>query len=123
MVWHSNNGSTNGMVKHPCDSKVWYHVHENLDLTFGQESRNVHMGLAADGVNHFKLQRSTWSTWLVMLHNYNIPPWLTTKKLFIMLVLLIPEKQSVISQFFDVYLAPLVEECNSYEKEFQHMTS
>ena len=110
MVWHSKNKSTDGMVRHPCDSKAWRHVHENVDPTFGLDSRNVHLGLAADGVNPFKLQRSTWSTWPVMLLNYNIPPWLTTKKFFIMLVLLIPGKQSVTAQFFDVYLAPLVEE-------------
>lgn len=110
MVWHSKNKSTDGMVRHPCDSKAWRHVHENVDPTFGLDSRNVHLGLVADGVNPFKLQRSTWSTWPVMLLNYNIPPWLTTKKFFIMLVLLISGKQSVTAQFFDVYLAPLVEE-------------
>ena len=110
MLWHSKNRSTYGMVRHPCDSRAWHHVHENVDPTFGHDPRNVHMGLAADGVNPFKLQRSTWSTWPIMLLNYNIPPWLTTKKFFIMLVLLIPGKQSVAAQFFDVYLAPLVEE-------------
>ena len=51
-----------------------------------------------------------YSTWPVMLLNYNIPPWLSTKKFFIMLALLIPGKQSVTSEFFDVYLEPLVEE-------------
>ena len=110
MVWHSKNRSTDGMIRHPCDSRAWHHVHESVDSTFGHDPRNVHMGLATDGVNPFKLQRSTWSTWPVMLLNYNIPPWLTTKKFFIMLVLLIPGKQSVTGQFFDVYLAPLVEE-------------
>ena len=110
MVWHSKNKSTDGMVRHPCDSKAWQHVHNNVDPTFGEDVRNVHMGLAADGVNPFKQQRSTWSTWPVMLLNYNIPPWLTTKKFFVMLALLIPGKQSVTSQYFDVYLAPLVEE-------------
>ena len=45
-----------------------------------------------------------------MLLNYNIPPWLSTKKFFIMLALLIPGKQSVTSEFFDVYMEPLVEE-------------
>ena len=110
MLWHSKNRSTDGMVRHPCDFRAWRHVHETVDSTFGEDPRNVHMGLAADGVNPFKLQRSTWSTWQVMLLNYNIPPWLTTKKFFIMLVLLIPRKQSVTGQFFDVYLAPLVEE-------------
>ena len=110
MVWHSKNKSTDGMVRHPCDSKAWQHIHNNVDPTFGEDVRNVHMGLAVDGVNPFKQQRSTWSTWPVMLLNYNIPPWLTTKKFFVMLALLIPGKQSVTSQYFDVYLAPLVEE-------------
>ena len=110
MVWHAKNTSTDGLVRHPCDSKAWKHVHENIDPSFSQEDRNIHLGLAADGVNPFKLQRANWSTWPVMLLNYNIPPWLTTKKFFIMLALLIPEKQFVTSQFFDVYLEPLVEE-------------
>ena len=110
MVWHAKNTSTDGLVRHPCDSKAWKHVHENIDPSFSQEDRNIHLGLAADGVNPFKLQRANWSTWPVMLLNYNIPPWLTTKKFFIMLALLIPGKQSVTSQFFDVYLEPLVEE-------------
>ena len=98
------------MVRHPCDSKAWQHVHNNVDPTFGEDARNLHMGLAADGVNPFKFHRSTWSTWPVTLLNYNIPPWLTTKNFFVMLALLIPGKQSVTAQFFDVYLAPLVEE-------------
>jgi hypothetical protein len=45
-----------------------------------------------------------------MLLNYNLPPWLSTKKFFVMLCLLIPGKQSVTSECFDVYLEPLVEE-------------
>ena len=45
-----------------------------------------------------------------MLLNYNLPPWLSTKKFFIMLCLLILGKQSVTSENFDVYMAPLVEE-------------
>jgi hypothetical protein len=47
---------------------------------------------------------------MVMLLNYNLPPWLSTKKFFLMLCLLIPGKQSVTSEFFDVYMAPLIEE-------------
>jgi hypothetical protein len=109
MVWHAKNTSSDGLVRHPCDSKAWKHVYENVDYSFGEEDRNIHLVMAADGVNPFKLQRTSWSTWPVMLLNYNIPLWLTTKKIFIMLALLIPEKQSVTSQFFDVYLEPLVE--------------
>ena len=54
MVWHSKNRSTDRMVRHPCDSKAWQHVHNNVDPTFGKDVRNVHMGFAADGVNPFK---------------------------------------------------------------------
>ena len=82
MVWHSKNRSIDNMVRHPCDSKAWQHVHDKVDLTFGEDERNVHMGLAADGANPFKLQRSTWSTWPMMLFNYSIPPWVTTKNFF-----------------------------------------
>jgi hypothetical protein len=110
MVWHAKNTSTGGLIRHPCDSKAWKHVHKNVDSSFGQKDRNIHLGMAADGVNPFNLQRTSWSTWPVMLLNYNIPPWLITKKFFIMSALLIPGKQFVTSQFFDVYLEPLVEE-------------
>jgi len=41
---------------------------------------NVHLTLSTDGVNTFKLSRLVWFTWHVLLLNYNIPPWLTTKK-------------------------------------------
>ena len=58
----------------------------------------------------FKQNQSSWSTWPVLLLNYNLPPWLTTKKFFVMLALLIPGRESVTSETFDVYLEPLVEE-------------
>ncbi len=28
MLWHSHNCSPNGMIKQPCDSKLWKHVHD-----------------------------------------------------------------------------------------------
>jgi hypothetical protein len=77
MLWHSQNSSLDGLVRHPCDSKAWKHVHEKFP-TFALNPRNVHLALAIDGVNPFKLTRSMWSTWLIMLLNYNFPPWLTT---------------------------------------------
>jgi hypothetical protein len=98
------------LVRHPCDSKAWRHFHKNVDLDFGRDPRNAHFALATDGVNPFKQNRSTWSTWHVLLLNYNLPSWLSTKKFFVILTLLIPGKQSVTSEVFDVYLQPLVEE-------------
>jgi hypothetical protein len=112
--WHSENRSNreggDNLVRHPCDSKAWHHFHSNVDPSFGNDNRNLRFALAADGVNPFKQTRSTWSTWPVTLLNYNLPPWLSTKKFFMLLALLIPRKQSVILEVFDVYLEPLVEE-------------
>ena len=78
--------------------------------SFASEPRNIRLGLATDGVNPFLVKRSTWSTWPVLLMNYNLPPWMTTKKHFIMLSLIIPGKRSVTGENFDIYLQPLLEE-------------
>jgi hypothetical protein len=114
LVWHAENRSNreggDGLVRHPCDSKAWQHFEENVDPSFANDPRNVHFALAADGVNPYKQNRTSWSTWPVLLLNYNLPPWLSTKKFFIMLALLIPGRESVTSDVFDVYLEPLVEE-------------
>jgi hypothetical protein len=96
MLWQSENRSDreggDNLVRHPCDSKAWKHFEENVDPLFKQDPRNIHFVLAVDGVNPFKRTRSTWSTWLVLSLNYNLPLWLCTKKFFIMLALLIPRK-------------------------------
>ena len=114
MVWHDENRSNrdggDGLVRHPCDSKAWQHFHENVDPSFATDARNAHFALAADGVNPYKQNRSSWSIWPVLLLNYNLLPWLTTKKFFVMLALLIPGKESVTSDVFDMYMEPLVEE-------------
>lgn len=120
MSWHLKNISQDGLVKHLCDFKAWKHIHEKYP-TFVAESKNVHLGLVVDGVNPFKLIRSNWSTWLVML-NYNLPPWLTTNKFFIMLGLLIPGKEFMIGENFDVYLHPFIGEFQKKNKQdFLHM--
>lgn len=45
-----------------------------------------------------------------MLLNYNLPPWLSTKKFFVLLALFILRIESITSDNFDVFLEPLVEE-------------
>jgi hypothetical protein len=79
-------------------------------MRFGEDAWNAHYALAADGLNPFQQNCSMWSTWPVMLLNYNLPPWLSTKKFFVLLALLIPRKQSVTSEVFDVYMEPLMED-------------
>ncbi len=63
-----------------------------------------------NGVNPFGVQRSNWSTWPMVMLNYNIPPWLTTQKHFVMLSLIISGPRFVMGEHFGVYLEPLLDE-------------
>jgi hypothetical protein len=85
-------------------------VLRHVDREFNNDLQNAHFALAADGVNPFKQTCSTWSMWLMILLNYNFPPWFSTKIFFVILALLIPGKQSVTFEVFDVYLQPPIEE-------------
>jgi hypothetical protein len=109
MTWHSRNKSTDGKVRHVPDSKAWAHIDRTWP-EFGGEPRNVRLGLATDGVNPFGEKSNAWSTSPVLFLNYNLPPWLVTKKLFLLLSMIIPGPNSVKSSNFDVYLAPVFEE-------------
>ncbi len=109
MLWHSGNMSINGLVWHVGDNKAWVHI-DALWLEFVEEPHNVKLGLTIDGVNPFGERNSSWSTWPILLFNYNLPPWLVTKKLFVMLVLIIPSKEFVKMHNIDVYMVLLIEE-------------
>jgi hypothetical protein len=89
MVWHWKNQSQDGLLRHAVDSKQWKFIDVHWP-TFSREVRNVQLGLVIVGVNPFAKKCSTWSTWPILLMNYSIPPWLTNKKHFIMLSLIIP---------------------------------
>ena len=76
---------------------------------FSEDPRNLRFALASDGINPHGVQRTTYSTWPVILMNYNLPPNLIMKRKFMMLSMLIggpsqPEND------IDVYLAPLIED-------------
>jgi hypothetical protein len=92
------------------------HTLKNSWPKFASDPCNVRLGFALDGVNPFKKQSTTWSTWPVIMLNYNLLPWLTFKKLFLMLSLLIPGKKSMKNNNIDVYMAPLLEELHELWK-------
>jgi hypothetical protein len=108
-TWYVNNKSVDGMVRHTAYSKQWKFVDEKYP-EFTTESRNIRLGLGTDGINPFSEKRSTHNLTPVVLLNYNLPPWLVTKKYFIMLSLLIPDKEIVTGRAFDTYLQPLLDE-------------
>ena len=107
--WHAKKEKAGDHVECVPDCKAWKHI-DSVYPEFASEERNIRLGLALDGVNPFSNQSLSHSTWPIVLLNYNLPPWLVTKRFFVILSLIIPGKKSVMSKNIDVYLSPLVEE-------------
>ena len=114
-VWHHFHKSEDGKMRHTADSPQWNFVHTELEPeagndSFGKDPRDLHLGLALDGMNPYSEKRSTQSLTPVIVFNYNLPPWMATKKYFVMLFLLIPTKLSLTGCNIDVFIQPLVDE-------------
>ena len=71
---------------------------------------SLRLGLIADGVCPHGNQSSRHSTWIILLAIYNFPAWLSTKKFFLNLSILIPGPKAPTSDTIDIYLKPLVRE-------------
>ncbi|KAL3682163.1 hypothetical protein R1sor_000185 [Riccia sorocarpa] len=89
------------------DSPAVAHIEETWS-EFARDPRHLRLGLASDGVSPYSIRSSTYSVWPMALMNYNIPPWLATKKGFILLALIVPGPKQ--TKNVDVFLQPLVEE-------------
>ena len=98
------------IMRHVSQSKQWEFINNRFQAEFGEEDRNVRMALVADGINPSGDKTSVYSLRPVLLLNYNLPPWLSTKKYFMLLAILIPRPKSVIGDHFDVFLNPLIDE-------------
>ena len=84
---------------------------DGIDMEgFGSKVQDVHIQVSIDAMCPFKLHRLTWSSWLVNSTLLNLPPWLCTKKNFMLLSLLISGQEQVPLENFDVFLEPLIEE-------------
>ncbi|KAG6387361.1 hypothetical protein SASPL_152548 [Salvia splendens] len=62
MRWLAENRTKDGYIRHLVDSPAW-NAFDSLHPTFAQESRNVRLGLASDGINPFKNMSVSHSTW------------------------------------------------------------
>ena len=58
-------------------------------LEFKDEPHNVRLSLAADDVSPFRELRSIYSVWPIFVINNNIPPWMSIKREYIMLTMII----------------------------------
>ena len=107
MAWHITLRLTYGIMHTLVDSPTWQHIKKQWPQ-FKKEPQHLYLVLDLNGVNPFGLRSTTWSTWPVVLVNYNIHPWLSIKKGHLPLALLIPGKYKV--KNMDVYLALVVDE-------------
>ena len=109
MTWIARERIEDGLVRHFSQSKSMMDIREKHP-EFCADPRRLFLALATDGMNPFSEKRSVYSTWPVTLMTYNIPPWMTTKRYFIMLSLLISGPRSPTGDDFDTLVEPLVEE-------------
>jgi len=103
------NWSTDGKVRHALDSKAWAHINATW-LEFVANPKHIRWGLATNGFNPFGEKSSSWLTWPVLFFNYNLPPWLVTKRFFVIISLIILSPKNMKVANFDVYLEPVIEE-------------
>lgn len=110
MTWWASLNNPEGVMTHVSDSAQWRWISQRFQEEIGYDDRNVRMALITDGFNPNSDKRGTYSIWPILLMNYNIAPWLTTKNYFIMLAILIPGPKSVTAEHFDIFMEPLIEE-------------
>jgi len=108
LCWHFNNATEDGSMRHPMDSLTWVQANDKWP-EFAAEARNLRLGLSTDGMNPFSIQNTKYSTWPVLLVNYNMAPTQCMKAENIMLTMLIPGPTTP-SNNIDVYLQPLIED-------------
>ncbi|KAG2371826.1 uncharacterized protein HKW66_Vig0239470 [Vigna angularis] len=106
--WHADERTTDGMLRHPADSKQWKIIDQEFPQ-FGEECRNLRFGLATDGMNPFGNLSTNHSCWPVILIIYNLSPGLCMKRKYMMLSMLISGPKQP-GNDIDVYLRPLVED-------------
>nr|XP_004488447.1 uncharacterized protein LOC101493360 [Cicer arietinum] len=106
--WHADERQHDGKLCHPADSLQWKKVDE-LYPEFGNEPRNLRLGLATDGMNPYGNLSSNHSSWPVLLIIYNLPPSICMKHKYIMLSMMISGPRQP-GNDIDVYLTPLIED-------------
>jgi hypothetical protein len=75
MDYHAWNRSEDDVLRMPAYGSLYKNIEEKWPI-FKEESRNVRISLAVDGVNPFGELRSIYSVRLVFFINNNLPPWM-----------------------------------------------
>jgi hypothetical protein len=109
--WHDEGRKElkkDGKFRHPADAAQWGNINNHFPW-FNEDARSIRFAISTYGVNPFGNQRSTRSTWHVVISLYNLPPWLCNKQKYMMLTILISGPKQP-GDCIDVYLRPLVDD-------------
>jgi len=112
LTWHAHSGKSNGFLQHPDDSSQWKAI-DRLYLDFGDEPKNLRLGLYLDGMNSFRNLSTNHSSWLVLLLICNLSPWLCIMKKYIMLCMMVAGPRQPRNDI-NVYLSPLIEDLRRF---------
>ena len=78
MQWHVDGRMEGELMGHPMDSLAWKNF-DNVHSSFALKPRNVRLGLASDGFNHFGNMSISYNMWPMVLIPYNLSPWMCMK--------------------------------------------
>jgi hypothetical protein len=112
LCWHDEvrkelNYKKDGKFRHPADAVQWGNI--NNHFPWFDNARSIQFAMSTDGMNPFRNQSSTHSTWPVVQSLYNLPPWLCKKQKYMMLTILVSRPKQP-GDHIDVYLRPLVDD-------------
>ncbi|XP_058766672.1 uncharacterized protein LOC131640279 [Vicia villosa] len=106
--WHVDKRVCDGQLRHPADSLQWKKI-DALYPDFGNEPRNLRLGLATDGMNPYGNLSSNRTSWHVLLVIYNLSPSICMKRKYVLLSMMISGPKQP-GNDIDVYLKPLIED-------------
>ena len=109
MRWHHECRKDPNVLRHPSDGQAWKHF-DDVYPDFAAESRNVRLGLCADGFTpYIQASATPYSCWPVIVTPYNLPPEMCMTKPYMFLSCLIPGPENP-KEKIDVYLQPLIDD-------------
>lgn len=110
MFWHVIHYFENGRMEGPCDGGSWKHF-DAYYLDFAPEPCNVRLGLGTDSFTSFgMLCKIILSIRPVMLSDYNLPPWMCMKALYLWLTKLWSPARQIFKKLIYIYMQPLIDD-------------
>ena len=88
MDYHSRNRIQDDVIQILADGSSFQDIEEKWPH-FKEESHNLRISLAADGVNPFLRMKPIYNVWPIFVISDNIPPWFSIKREHILLSMII----------------------------------